>query len=207
MERIKWMEALFPGCTAKLGKPTRPSSLPGKVLDRKYHTMHNIYSSTPATGSVSPISPQENFKFDPVSSDNPRCATLPSRIRKTPQHPQTPSVYSQQRTSSVYLQQPSNTSGHATMTSYVTTTTSQYSLPSSVYPQQPSNTYGRATMTPYVNMTTSLPSSVHPQQMPNTSQLPYSCTSSLPQSVNRLSLQDRNSPGKLYCYCLLINIK
>lgn len=165
---MKWMEALFPGCTTKLGKPPRPSSLPpGKVLDRKYHTMHNIYSSTPATDSVSPILPQENFKFDSVSSENPRCATLPSRIRKTPQHPQTSSVYSQQRTSPVYPQQLSNTSGRANS---------------------------------YVNMTTSLPSSVYPQQMPNTSQLPYSCTSSLPQPVNRLSLQDRNSPGKSYCY-------
>lgn len=162
------MEALYPGCTTKLGKQTQPPSVTGKILDRRHHTMYNIYSSTSETNSVSPVLPQQNSMFDPTSTYNGRCATMPSHLRKTPQHPQTHSVYSQQKTSPVYPQQLPNTSRHATMTSYGNMITSQYSQASSV----------------------------HPQQLSSTSQLQCTRTSSLPSSFNRWSYQDHISSGK-----------
>ena len=224
------MEALYPGCTTKLGKPTQPPSVSGKVLERKHHTMFNIYSSTPATHSVSPVLPQQNF--NPISSHNSRSATMPSRIRRTPQQPQTPSVYSQHpqtpsvcsqhpQTPSVYSQHPQTPS----VCSQYPQTPSVYSQhpqtpsvcsqypqtpsvnsqqkTSPVYPQQLPYSSGHATMTSYVNMVPSQYSQasyVPPEQLSSTPQLPCSRTSSLPPSFNRLSLQDHISSGKLYCY-------
>ena len=171
MERIKWTEALYPGCTTRMSKTKQTPDVTGKVLDQNYHSRQNVYSLIPTTDTVSPILFQQNFTLHCVSSHNPRCATMPSRTRLSPRHPQTPSVDSQQF--SGYADMPSHTnmsslqhrsqtfSGQTQLSRYAATSSSHTNISSSLDLQTPS---------PY------------PPQLPGYADMPSYANISIPQN-------------------------
>ena len=205
------MEALYPGCTTRISKTKQTPDVTGKVLDQTYNTRQNVYSSTPTTDTVSPILLQQNSTLHCVSSHNPRCATMPSRTRLSPRHPQAPSVDSQQF--SGYTDMPSHTnissiqhrsqtfSGQTQLSRYAATSSHtnissplDLQTPSPYPPQLP----GYADMPSYTNISIPQhPSQTHSGhlQLPGYADMPSYANISIPQNLPQTYSGHPQLPG------------